>query len=319
MPVIHVEPWPTTASGPYLIADEDEDVGLCQVVEGDGELRLLDPPVADSFSQQRVAFVDGVRRADARLYMSADGFAHGVAGAHGTGAVLCNPSSRPEFHECRVRRLVMWGSGVHESLPDQPGGWSWTVDGVADDQPDAPLNAVQRRMREAEGQLAEMLAGDGCLTIIDGPLNFVRSRDLPVVGFVKTHHRPLLPPEAHRRVPELVAGQRTSLFAKRADIYSCYLRLAAPPPWAGPWAGITRLEFPASVGLEEVRSSADGAAALLPRFAGIAHKDGRAPQNLLPISQLERHLRRLLGDGSLAIRAIRSAVVVLSKEAEASA
>src|SRR4029077_6815898 len=30
----------------------------------------------------------------------------------------------------------------------------------------------------------------GYLTIVDGPLNFVRSRDLPVVGYVKTHHRP---------------------------------------------------------------------------------------------------------------------------------
>jgi hypothetical protein len=109
------------------------------------------------------------------------------------------------------------------------------------------------------------------------------------------------------------------LFAKRADIYSCYLRSAAPPPWAGPWAGITRLEFPSSVGLDEVKAAADGAAILLPRYAGIAHKDERAPQNLLPISQLERHLRRLLGDGALAVRAIRSAAVLLSRESEVSA
>jgi hypothetical protein len=316
--MIHVEPWPTSTSGPYLLTGDDEEAGECEIVEGDGELEHIDPPPGTA-DGMRVAFVDGVRRADARLYISGDGFAHGVAGAHGTGAVLCGLSPRPEFLDCRVRRLLMWGSGARVALPDQPGGWSWTVDSVGDDQPDAPLNGLQRRMREAEGLLAEELAADGCLTIIDGPLNFVRSRDLPVIGFVKTHHQPLLPADAHRRVPDLAAGQRTSLFAKRADIYSCYLRLAAPPSWAGPWAGIARLEFPASAGLDEVRASADGAAALLPRFAGIAHKDDRAPQNLLPISQLERHLRRLLGDGALAVRAIRSAAVLLSRQSEASA
>lgn len=309
--MIHVEPWPATMSGPYLITQDDERTGDCDVVEGDGELRFIEPSRREGLDTS-LAFVDGVRRADARLYASDEGIAHGIAGAHGTGAVLCEPGVRPVFVSCSVQRLVVWSSGVHVGLPDQSGGWCWVVDSVADDHPDAPLNRLQRRMREAEGVLAERLAADGCLTVIDGPLNFVRSRDVPVIGFVKTHHQPLLPPEAHARVPLLHAGQRTSLFAKRQDIYSCYLRLADPPAWAGPWAGIARLELPSSTGLDAAIEVADGASATLPRFAGVAHKDDRAPQNLLPIAALERHLRRLLGDGGLAIRAIRIAAIAAS-------
>ena len=47
--------------------------------------------------------------------------------------------------------------------------------------------------------------------------------------------------------------------------------------------------------------------ATLPRFASAPHKDPRAPQNLYPISGLERVLRRRLGDPLLILRALRSA------------
>lgn len=306
---IHVEPWPTTTSGPYLAIEEVEvSGGNCEIVEDDGELQPHRPEPAEDADQ--VAFVDGVRRADAYLYQQIDGrTVHGVAGAHGHGAVLCHPGSRPSFGHCTVTRLVVWGCGERAPLPPQAGGWSWQISSVSGEHPEAPLQGIQRLMREAEGKLAEGLVSAGWLTVVDGPLNFVRSRDVAVVGFVKTHHQALLPPDQHARVPEISAGERTGLFLKRKDIYSCYLRLAHPPPYAGPWAGIVRLELPASVGLNEAIRATDRAAALLPRYAGIAHKDPRAPQNLQPISRLEAHLRRLLGDSALAIRAIRSAAL----------
>lgn len=316
--MIHVEPWPTTTSGPYLITDDTDDPSECAIVE-DGGTFPAHAPSPTVAGPGRLAFIDGVRRGDARLYLSQGrALAHGIAGAHGTGAVVCEPEQRPRFHACRVERMVVWGSGVAATLPPQPGGWSWTVDTVTDDRPDAPLHRLQRRMRESEGRLAEGLVADGWVVVIDGPLNFVRSRDLPIVGLVKTHHQQLLPPDQHLRVTELRSGERSGLFAKRHDIYSCYVRLAAPPPWAGPWAGIARLEIPASTGLDVAVTVADQATALLPRFAGVAHKDDRAPQNLLPVARLERHLRRLLGDGGLAVRAIRTAAMAASSR-EASA
>ena len=138
----------------------------------------------------RIAFVDGVRRAEARLYLD-DGerMLHGIAGAHGHGAVLCEGAARPVFGDCRVERIIVWGGGARAVLPEQPGNWRWSVRSVPDEQPEAPLQGLQRFMREAEGELAEQLATDGWLTIVDGPLNFVRSRERPVIGYVKTHQR----------------------------------------------------------------------------------------------------------------------------------
>jgi len=310
MPAIYVEPWPTTTSGPYLVPEEQETDVSCEVVEDDGDLGFHDVPLPEPIDRG-VAFVDGVRRADARLYQrDEDGHTiHGIAGAHGQGAVICQPGQRPAFDRVSTHHLVVWGSGVRAELPPVDGGWAWKARSVAEDGPDAPLQAIQRFMREAEGRLAEELADEGWLTVVDGPLNFVRSRERTVIGYVKTHHQALLSTEFHARVPDLRAGQRSSLFAKRPDIYSCYMRIAKPPRYAGLWAGIARLEFPASVGLDSIIEAADRAAAMLPRYAGVAHKDPRAPQNLQPVSKLEGHLRRRLGDGALAVRAVRRAAI----------
>jgi hypothetical protein len=167
-------------------------------------------------------------------------------------------------------------------------------------------------MRLAEGLLAESLAAAGYVTIVDGPLSYVRSRDQPVVGYVKTHSRPLLALDAHLRVPDLEAGERTSLFTLGTDRYSAYLRLAPVSPTSGPWTGIVRLEIPQSAGEQAAISVADAVAATIPRFAGIAHRDPRAPQNLQPVGALEKHLRHALGDGRLARRAVREAVAQLT-------
>ncbi|MDP8928270.1 MAG: hypothetical protein M3O70_06765, partial [Actinomycetota bacterium] len=190
--MIYVESWPTTASGPYLVDEEEADAMECSVVEDDGELRSHRPD--PNHEMGRVAFVDGVRRAHAYLYQQINGrTVHGVAGAHGHGAVLCEPDARPIYGRCNPARLVVWGGGEDAPLPPQPGGWAWQVHSVAGEDPDAPLQGLQRLMREAEGRLAEQLVEEGWLTVVDGPLNFVRSRDVAVVGYVKTHHRALLP------------------------------------------------------------------------------------------------------------------------------
>jgi hypothetical protein len=311
MPVF-VEDWSARYGSPYLIKDEPTDGRLATPVE-DGD-ELLFHGGSDAIAAP-VAFVDGVRRAEATLYLIDDSgdMARGIAGSHGCGAVLCEPGERPQFAHCSVQRLVVWGSGLIASLPSVAGGWVWTPVSTPLDQPDAPLQELQLRMRSAEGRLAEELCMAGYITVVDGPLNFVRSRDVPVVGFVKTQHDPQLPREQHRRVPGLNAGQRTSLFSKRADVYSCYLRLTDRGQHASPWAGIVRLELPASTGLRAACDAADRAAATLPRYAGIPHVDPRAPQNLQPVGALERHLRHLLGDHGLATRAVREAVVLLDR------
>ena len=82
-----------------------------------------------------------------------------------------------------------------------------------------------------------------------------------------------------------------------------------PGPWAGPWAGIARLEVPASSGSADAVASVDQAARWLPSFASASHRDARAPVNLAPVARLEQHLHHLLGDPRLALRAVREAVM----------
>ena len=54
----------------------------------------------------------------------------------------------------------------------------------------------------------------GWLTVIDGPLHGIRRRrGLPVIGYVKMHHRRMLAREHWVRVTELTAGERSGLFA----------------------------------------------------------------------------------------------------------
>jgi hypothetical protein len=179
-------------------------------------------------------------------------------------------------------------------------------------------------MRIAEAELAEEIAVAGVLTVLDGTLAAVRAPEAAIVGYVKTHHRALLSPDQHARVPRLRAGERTTLFqlhrqGLRGRPYSCYFRLADSGPLASPWSGVVRLEVPESGGLEHARLLIDAVAAVLGPFAGVPHRDPRAPQNLQPIGALETRLRHLLGSPALAMRAVRDAVAHSRVDARASA
>jgi len=310
---VFVEEWASSYGSPYLIVP-DENATAAVLVE-DGDVFVHHSPDEAAALRRPLAFIDGVRRGDVSLYQQDNEtglLARGMAGSHGCGAVVIDPDQRPAFAREQVTRMVIWGSGLNGTLPVQSGGWRWQSGCVDSDEPDAPLQELQQRMRQAEGRLAETLCEDGYLTIVDGPLSYVRSRDLPVVGYVKTHSRALLALEHHIRVPELTAGQRTSLFTLGADRYSAYLRLAPVSSSYGPWTGIVRIEIPQSSGLEAAVNVADAVAAVVPRFAGIAHRDPRAPQNLQPVGALEKHLRHLLGDRGLAKRAVRDSVAALT-------
>jgi hypothetical protein len=309
---VFVEDWAATYGSPYMVQAEDPITADAELVE-DGE-EFFAHPGAPLAPGGRVAFVDGVRRGEASLYQfdpATGAVVRGVAGGHACGAVIADGRAT-FFGETRVRRLVIWGSGRTGALPAVDGGWSWTSASIASTAPDAPLKELQTRMREEEGRLAEALGEQGDLVVIDGPLNFVRSRDLPVVGYVKTHYRALLNEEQHRRIPELGAGERSSLFRLGNDRYSCYLRLTEGGASSSPWFGIVRLEIPQSPGLKAAVEVADRVAGTIPRFAGVAHRDPRAPQNLQPIGALERHLRHLLGHAGLATRAVHEAVHALA-------
>ena len=310
MATIHVEDWQGAYGSPYLVLSDDPGAADVRLVE-DGDRLVRHPSVPMPGLHKSVAFVDGVRRIEAALYRfdSETGrMARAVAGSHASGAVVADGASRPAFERERVRRLVICGGDLPFEIPAVRGGWTWDTRSIHHDDPEALRADLQVRMRQDEGILAERLSEEGHLVVVDGPLTYVRSRDQPVIGYVKTHSRALLDPEHHRELPALRPGERTSLFTLGRDRYSCYLRLVPTGGISGPWVGIVRLELPQSAGLPASVRVVQEAAAILPRYAGVAYRDPRAPQNLQPVGTLETRLRHLLGDPGLAYRAVREAV-----------
>ncbi len=99
------------------------------------------------------------------------------------------------------------------------------------------------------------------------------------------------------------------MYALGADRYTCYTRVGNPGPGGSPWSGIARLEFPSSPGIDAVASRATEMASQLPRYAGVPHRDPRAPVNLTPVKNLENHLSQCMGRVELATRAARTAVM----------
>ena len=318
---IFVEDWQATYGSPYMVLPDDQGAPEVQLLE-DGERLLSHTGARQAGPHRQIAFVDGVRRGEAALYQydpRTGQVARGVAGSHACGAVVAGGDLRPVVAVERVTRLAIWGSGRSGSLPTVRGGWSWTSASIGDEAPEAPLAELQTRMRQQEAVLAEELSQGGCLVVIDGPLSYVRGRDRPVLGYVKTHHKALLAPEHHAMVPRLASGDRTSLFRLGRERYSCYVRIAPTGAFSGPWAGIIRLEVPQSAGLGAAIEVVDAVAGILPTYAGVAYRDPRAPQNLQPVGALERRLRHLLGDASLAYRAVREAVAGQAAPAAAGA
>jgi hypothetical protein len=322
---IYVDPWAASYQTAYLVAPDEAAAfgGNAEPVEDGDEITFHAPDPSRVGRRDRLAFVDGVRRGDATLYQEHPDTGdpvRGVAGSHACGAVLVEPGERPVFGPTHVTRLVIWGCGQVGALPDVAGGWSWKVLSTPGTGPDDPLLALQNRMRAAEQELARALFHDGYLTLLDGPLSRLHSLGGErLVGYVKTHSNVLLPIEHHRRIAHLPGGYRTSMFRLGAERYSCYLRLIDQPSTAPPWSAVVRIEMPADSGLSAAIDVADALTVALPRFAGIAHRDPRAPQNLQPVGALEKHLRHLLGDPGLAMRAVRTAVTQLVQAAPAGA
>ena len=142
--------------------------------------------------------------------------------------------------------------------------------------------------------------------MIDGPLHG-RAKVPRAIGVIKSHQSAYLPSELNRVVGQLQAGERTPVFLLETtwERYSWYLRL--PGASGSPWAGIVRVECSADLSKEEAAALAHLSQAVLPRYASEPFKDPRAPQNLYPVSGLERTLRHRLGDPALLRRALLAA------------
>lgn len=266
-------------------------------------------PPADARPPSTVLLVDGVRRIDARVWVTEeDGEAHqGICASYAAGAVRCDlDQGAAELAHAEVAHAVFAPGPELPPIAAHPRA-VYRPYRVAGREPVHAEQELQRRMHELEARVSEATRQSAeDLLVVDGPLR--GRRTLPrALGYAKTHHKRYLEPELARVVSALRPGQRTPVFLLGApwNRYSWYLRL--PGPAGAPWSGVVRLECAADQPLSAAVAHADVSAVTLPRFASTPYKDPRAPQNLVPIAGLERRLRALLGDARLLQRGLRVA------------
>jgi hypothetical protein len=249
----------------------------------------------------RIVFVDGVRRIDARVWIHDGERPHaGICASVAAGRVACS-RGRAEVSDVLVDRVVI--ASAHSPagpVITRDATYEFVPTPTAD--PDDVYNAIHQRMTELEQRIAE---SECDLVVFDGPL---RSRtDSRGVGYVKTQKVQHLPDEVVPVLGRLGDGDRTPLFLIGGGFtrWSWYVRLPGPRTHA--LSGIVRCELPGVGSAPDAIDRASEISALLPRFASAPHKEPRAPQNLYPIAGLEQALRRRLGDPLLLDRSLRLA------------
>lgn len=263
---------------------------------------------------ETILFVDGVRRVEARLWISEDDgdAAPGLCASYAAGVVRSTRNAAA-VEVAEVRRALLSTSEDAADIVTRLGTWT-AVHAKPDPSKqvfDVLSLALQQKLAELEiicaaNARAATGAGDDDLLVIDGPLHG-RTKVPRAIGAIKSHQSAYLPADLNRVVGTLEAGERTPIFLLGTtwERYSWYLRL--PGGGGSPWAGIVRVECSPDLSVEDAVALASLSQAVLPRYASEAFKDPRAPQNLYPISGLEKTLRHRLGDPALLRRALISA------------
>lgn len=257
------------------------------------------------------AFVDGVQRIDARFAADGDGWPiPGVLASYAAGG-MC-PSSADPLRLPLVERVAVLARGARPGkivARISSGEVMWQPASAPGDDADALSSAVMHLRADLEAKVVRRLSTehDG-LTVADGRLPPDMGGN--VVGLIKTlHTMPITDPAKLDVLASLRRGQRSPLFLRRRsdrEYYAWFVCLRTAARYEHPFSGLALLEMDAESRDEAVRA-ANATAALLPRYASTPQRDARAPQNLLPVGQLERALRHRLGDALFVHRLLREA------------
>jgi hypothetical protein len=315
---ITLDPWRGNYASQVTIPYEvDSEATPVQALEEQIEERPWAPVDPPRISLPTVtAVVDGVMRSDANAVVEIDKKRFlGLFCSYATGAVTIN--QKVEIVDDQVERLFIVGNGQSgPGVVKVPAGnreplYYESVSSRAK-TPDKLSEALMSVMRGSEKRVAEALSSPDSLILVDGNLSFFDRRS-SVVGVIKTIQRMYLTPQKATILECLRPGERTPLFrlpgsSQRSSYISCYLRLSHPRPIENSFAGLVRLEVDDFLGKPKATALLDQASVQVFALASRAPKDPRAPQNLIPIGGLERHLRHKLGDPQLVRRGIEKAL-----------
>jgi hypothetical protein len=260
----------------------------------------------------RLAFVDGVQRLERRISAVGEGWPiPGALVSYAAGAVCCD--AEPPLRHITVRRRIILTRGAVPAavrLEAQNGPVDYLPEFSAGEDFDSLTRTLNDLRAGLETEVVRALLGDGVdLIIVDGRLPDVRQG--PIVGLIKTlHDLYISKPEQVACLEALRAGQRSPVFLiqrARSTYYSWFVCLRAPGRFDIPLSGLARLEMDDHTPKAEAFRTADVTAAVLPAYASTPSRDDRAPQNLLPVGQLERELRRRQGDVEYLTRLMMTA------------
>ncbi|MEH2037199.1 hypothetical protein [Nostoc sp.] len=317
-----LEPWGNDYEPPIQISEE------LSLSESD-----VNPTVEtknwDSFESPKprslpnhLIFIDGRRRLDAAL-VGGDGntITYGIFGTISVGAVVINRSvPQASCSQITIRRVLGFGGEQEAVLTRIPCPLGSKAELVyepvkpsQDNTPNVRGLIVQNAMLAAEEQLVtKQIAKDGdTLVIRDGRLSY-NSPDF-ILGYVKTMHKNYLTEKYAAFLWELAPGERSPIFLiaeKNRPRYSWYLKSGTSQinsellGYHG-LHGIVRLELSSEIPLETAKEIANQTCYLIPYYASHPSRDPRAPQNLAPVSALERELGRRMGDAILIKRRLQ--------------
>lgn len=320
-----IEPWNTDFDAPINIEELDCNDTVDPFVEST-QWTAYKPQTCPP-CPNKIIFVDGRRRLDARLYgREGNQVLYGAFATIAVGLVLANRLTEHAICLASVVRRVIALGGNHTApttmIPCPLGSNAQLIYDFcltsSENDPQTPLILVQKAMLIEEAKLAVQFADDpDVLVIRDGPLLHSPYKAPAItLGYVKTMGKVHLPPDCQSLLWQLELGERTPIFAigevghpKRH--WSWYVRSGQPdlPPKQLGYHdlhGIVRLDLYAEVPLTQAIEIADLTTFLIPQYASHPLRDARAPQNLTPIGGLEKELGRLMGNKAVIERRLRT-------------
>ena len=303
--LLKIDPRPTTydSVAEAVFASEDEGQ-ITEDIEHDSWQAVSPPaglPVPD------IAFVDGVERRDARVSAEGDGMPFaGMLVSYAAGAIC--PAKQPALRHVSVQRRIVLTNGATASTIALTAS-NTTVDYLPAHNAEPDAESIDRTLKglrsDLEAAIVRSLIVDGVeLIVCDGRLPPIRNAS--AIGLIKTPHRlPLTRDDQLQTLTSLHAGQRSPVFIRRRSdraYYSWFVCLADAGPLDLALSNLALIEMDDEASRSHALAVADVTAAVLPNYAPAPYRDPRAPQNLMPVGQLERELRRRLGDQELMRR-----------------
>jgi hypothetical protein len=293
------------------IVEAEMDVAQAEDIVYDVESPSWDARAPSGDGTGAIAFVDGVQNLDIGVVDDEIGErpVGGIMASYAAGA-MCIGGDPPLQHVLVERALILGEGREHLGMTLTVGKHVLHYRSVSCPGND-PVAFSQRLMdlrARLEMKVLDQLAPSGATVVVDGRLPPVGPTR--AIGLIKTPH--ILPfanyAEQFQLLPKLRAGERTPILKRRRsarEFYSWFVCLRTPRHYDFSLSGVVMLEMDTSNSIPEVQRAADFTACALPRFASDPMRDPRAPQNLLPVGELERQLRRRLGEPAIIQRAIR--------------